>query len=143
MLLLRLAFRWLTPVHVWLFRVSRGRIGGRGAGGLPVLLLTTTGRRSGKTRTTPLCYVPDGRDLIVLGSSGGYPQHPAWALNVRDTPEARIEVGGHSLQVRAGWVEGTERDRLWQEVTERYPFYLTYARRAGRIIPIVRLTPID
>ena len=141
--LLRLMFRYLTPVHVWLFRASRGRIGNRVVGSLPVLLLTTIGRRSGKQRTAPLGYVADGRDRIVIGSAGGHPRHPDWALNIRANPAVWVEIGGARTSARATWTEGSERDRLWKEITARYPFYLGYARRAGRVIPVVRLTLVE
>ena len=138
---LHLTFRFLMPVHVWVLRISRGRIGNQVVGGLPVLLLTTRGRRSGKVHTAPLGFVADGGELIVLGSAGGYPRHPDWAVNLRADPSVWIEIDGRKTAAHATWLEGPERERLWTKIVARYPFYGDYARRAGRPIPVVRLRP--
>ncbi|HET8893333.1 MAG TPA: nitroreductase family deazaflavin-dependent oxidoreductase [Gaiellaceae bacterium] len=130
-----------SRVHVALFRWSRGRLGGRLGKNQPVLLLTTTGRKSGKPRTTPLLYVEDGDRYIVVASVGGAPKHPAWYLNLREDARATIEVGGRSLAVRAETAEPEERARLWQALTRMYPTYDAYQARTTRTIPVVALTP--
>ena len=127
---------------MWIYRLSRGRVANRAVGSMPILLLTAAGRRSGKRRTVPLCYMPDGEHLVVVGSRGGHIRHPDWALNLREHREATVEIGGATLEVRAAWTEGAERERLWEQVTTRYPFYGGYARAAEREIPVVRLTPV-
>src|SRR5688572_13329191 len=85
-------WRLVNTTHMWLYRVTRGRIGHRAAG-LASLLLTTTGRRSGAARTVALTYVPDGRDYVVVASNGGADRHPAWWLNLAARPEATVQVG--------------------------------------------------
>lgn len=132
----------VSRLHVALFRLTRGRVGGRIGNGLPVLLLTTTGRKSGKARTTPLLYVEDGGRYVIVASVGGAPKHPAWYLNLQADPSATIEVGGRSLAVRAETAEEPEeRARLWQALTQMYPTYDAYQARTSRIIPVVALTP--
>ncbi|HEV8633415.1 MAG TPA: nitroreductase/quinone reductase family protein [Chloroflexota bacterium] len=132
-------FRLMNRVHPWLYR----RAGGKGfvasVQGMPVLLLTTTGRRSGRRRTNMVGYVPEGDDLLVVGSAGGEPHHPAWALNLRAGPEAEVQVGTDRFRVRGEWTGPEERDRLWQEITNRYAFFRPYQAKAGRTIPVIRL----
>ena len=130
-----------SRLHVWLYRSTRGRIGARIGNNLPVLLLTTTGRKSGKRRTTPLLYVEDGGRYVIVASVGGAPKHPAWYLNLRSDPSATIEVGGRTLAVQAETAKPEERARLWQALTRMYPTYDTYQAKTTRIIPVVALTP--
>src|SRR5262245_62487452 len=97
-------FRWLlalvTWVHSAIYRLSGGRVGGR-LSGMPMLLLTTRGRRSGRERTLPLLYVADEKGWVVVASNAGDDRHPAWWLNLRARPEARVQVGRERCAVRA------------------------------------------
>jgi deazaflavin-dependent oxidoreductase (nitroreductase family) len=129
----------VSRIHVGLFRLSRGRIGARIGKGLPVLLLTTTGRKSGKRRTTPLLYVEDGGRYVVVASVGGAPKHPAWYLNLRDDPRATVEVRGRRFAVRAETAGPEERARLWRALTAMYPTYDSYQAKTSREIPVVIL----
>ncbi len=95
----RLLFSAFVKVHVALYRAGGGRVGGRLRKGVPVLLLTTTGRKTGRRRTTPLLYVEEGDRYVVVASAGGAPSHPAWYLNLRSNPAATIQVGGRKLAV--------------------------------------------
>ncbi len=131
----------VSRIHVTLFRLTGGRVGSRIGNNLPVLLLTTTGRKTGKRRTTPLLYVEDGGRYVIVASVGGAPKHPAWYLNLRADPSATIEVGSRTLAVRAETAEADERDRLWQALTRMYPTYDAYQARTTRTIPVVALTP--
>lgn len=131
----------VSRIHVALFRLTRGRVGGTIGKNLPVLLLTTIGRKSGKRRTTPLLYVEDGGRYVIVASVGGAPKHPAWYLNLRAEPNATIEVGGRTLAVRGETAGPEERVRLWQALTRMYPTYDAYQSRTTRIIPVVALTP--
>ena len=130
----------VSRIHVALVRVTRGRIGARIGKGLPVLLLTTTGRKSGKRRTTPLLYVEDGRRYVVVASVGGAPKHPAWYLNLEADPTARVEVGRRRFTARAEMAGPEERARLWRAVTAMYPRYDAYQAKTTREIPVVILT---
>jgi deazaflavin-dependent oxidoreductase (nitroreductase family) len=128
-----------TAGHVNLYRFSGGRMG-RTMGGVPILLLDHVGRKSGKKRTLPLMYAPDGDDLVLIASYGGARKHPAWFLNLSANPETTVQVGGERRRVRAQEVpEGEERDRLWKKAAAAYPAYDTYQRRTDRRIPVVKL----
>jgi deazaflavin-dependent oxidoreductase (nitroreductase family) len=127
-------------VHPWLYRASGGRIGGS-AMGMPVLLLTTTGRRTGEKRTKALMYLPKGDACVVIASYAGEPRHPAWWLNLKANPQAEIQQGGKVSRVVAREADSEERERLWQEVVARESGYATYAERTTRRIPVVVLEP--
>ena len=130
----------VTRLHVMLYRLTGGRLGGRIAGA-PVLLLDHVGRRSGRRRTTPLLYLEDGEDLVVVGSRGGSDAPPAWWLNLEAAPRTTVELGSERREVVARTASAQERARLWPRVIELYPGYETYQRRTGREIPVVLLSP--
>jgi deazaflavin-dependent oxidoreductase (nitroreductase family) len=109
--------------------------------GSPVLLLETIGRKSGKKRTTPLLYLPDGRNTVIVASKGGAAKHPAWWLNLRANPETAVQVGPRTLEMRAEETTGEDRERLWRRLVAMYPGYADYQRRTDREIPVVRLRP--
>ena len=136
----RLGLKLFSRLHVVLFRASGGRIGGRFRKTAPVLLLTTTGRKTGKKRTTPLLYAEDAGRFVVVASVGGAPKHPAWYLNLRGNPQATIQVGGRQLVVHAETAAPDERARLWAVVTRMYPGYDDYQAKTTREIPVVVLT---
>ncbi|HEU4600269.1 MAG TPA: nitroreductase/quinone reductase family protein, partial [Solirubrobacterales bacterium] len=92
--------RWTGKLNVPLYRLSGGRIGGR-VNQAPVLLLTTTGRKSGQQRTAPVVYLADGENYVVIGSNAGHSRTPAWSLNLKAKPEAEVEVGRKRIPVRA------------------------------------------
>ena len=127
-------------LHRWLFRVSGGRIGGKILQ-FPVLLLTTTGRKTGEPRTNALTYVPHGDACVVVASNAGEPRHPAWWLNLAADPHAEIQRGGSTTRVVAREAEGDERTRFWDEFVRRESGYATYAQRTTRRIPVVVLEP--
>ena len=139
--LIAAAQRWAGRLHSSAYRATGGRVGGRMLGS-PVLLLTTTGRKSGRPRTIPLFYLPDEENLVVVASNGGTAGDPAWWLNLKDDPEASVEVGGRKLRVRAEEAEGEERRRLWERVVRMYGAYQQYQERTDRRIPVVLLRPI-
>ena len=139
-LLVRSATRYLGALHRLLYRLSGGRVGGR-VWDLPVVLLTTTGRKTGKRRTVPLCSFRDGDDVVVIASYGGLDQPPAWWLNLEASPEAELQDGRTRRAVTARNAAPGERERLWAEVTSRAPGYLEYERRTTREIPVVILQP--
>ena len=108
---------------------------------MPVLLLTTTGRRSGKARTTPLTFFRDGTDLVVIASNGGADRPPDWSLNLQQTPRAVVGSAHDKLVVTARPASEQERERLWVVVTATYAGYARYQERTTRRIPVVLLTP--
>jgi deazaflavin-dependent oxidoreductase (nitroreductase family) len=107
--------------------------------GATVLLLTTNGRASGESRTTPLSYRSDGDRWVVVASKGGAPRNPAWFENLRADPEAGVQVKGEKVPVRAKPAEGEERLRLWSLMTEVWPAYDDYQAKTDRAIPVVVL----
>ena len=125
------ALRLGGKLNVPVYRASRGRLFGR-VGRAPVLLLTTTGRRSGRERTAPVLYLADGERLIVIGSNAGNEHAPAWALNLKARPEAEVQVNGTRRTVRARVAEGGERDELWRRMNEQYGGFEAYQVRTGR-----------
>jgi deazaflavin-dependent oxidoreductase (nitroreductase family) len=132
--------RWSGKANVPLYRLSRGRIGGR-VGRAPVLLLTTTGRKSGASRTAPVLYMRDGERLVVIGSNAGNVKPPAWALNLRANGEAFVEVGADKRSVRARVAEGEERADLWRRMNEQYGGFEDYRVRTSRDIAVFVLEP--
>jgi F420H(2)-dependent quinone reductase len=136
------AQKWVTKLHVAAYRATKGKIGGRLMNS-PVLLLLTTGRKSGKERTTPLLFLRDGVNYIMVASNGGTAGDPAWWLNLQKDPEAIVEVGGRTLRVRAEEVKGEEKRRLWTRLVEMYPLYESYQRRTDREIPVILLRPVE
>jgi deazaflavin-dependent oxidoreductase (nitroreductase family) len=127
-------------LHRWLYRVSGGRIGGT-VMGMPVLLLTTTGRKTGQPRTNALMYLPDGDNCVVIASNAGEPRHPGWWLNLQANPKATIQRGRQVTPVVVCEAIGAERERLWARVVEAESSYETYKQRTTRQIPVVVLEP--
>jgi len=136
----RWVIKGLSKTHLAVHRITRGRLLGSVAG-MPVLLLTTTGRRSGKARTTPLTFFRDGTDLVVIGSNGGANRPPDWSLNLQQTPRAVVRIGTDELVVTARPASGQQRERLWVVITATYAGYARYQERTTRPIPVVLLTP--
>ena len=132
--------RMIAGTHEFWYRLSGGLIGGR-ISGLPILLLTTTGRKSGKKRTMPLVYLSDGDNMVVIASNGGADQDPAWWLNLRANPKAEVQVGRYAETIVAEKATGEERERLWRDVVEMYHGYDEYRRLTKREIPVVVLQP--
>ena len=136
----RFLIRAMSRTHGGLYRASGGRLFGRVVG-MPVLLLTTTGRRSGKPRTAALTYFRDGADLVVIGSFGGSDRAPAWWLNLQRDPQASVLIGRTTSKVTARAATAEEHNLLWPLVTRTHPGYARYQKRTARPIPIVLLTP--
>ena len=132
--------RWVTRLHAWVYRRSGGRVLGR-MGGQPVLLLQTTGRRSGLPRTTPVQYLADSDAFVIVASNAGAARPPAWYLNLRAHPDAWIDVGGRRVDVRAQEASGQERVELWRRVTAANRYLERAARKARRDLPLMVLVP--
>ncbi|MEO8690205.1 MAG: nitroreductase/quinone reductase family protein [Solirubrobacteraceae bacterium] len=130
----------MTRLHAWVYRRWGGRVLGR-MGGQPVLLLQTTGRRSWRTRTTPVQYLADGDTFVVVASNAGAARPPAWYLNLRANPHARVQVAARSFDVRAQEAAGQERAVLWQRLTAANRYLERAARTARRDLPLMALVP--
>jgi deazaflavin-dependent oxidoreductase (nitroreductase family) len=124
--------------HPRLYRWSGGRIG-RNIQGMPVLLLNTVGRKSGRRRTNALTYLDQGDAYVVIASVVGEPRNPAWFHNLKANPETEVQVGSRRIAVRARQAEGAERDRLYSEMAAILPDYAEYADRTERVIPVMVL----
>jgi deazaflavin-dependent oxidoreductase (nitroreductase family) len=135
--------RTLHHVDRVVYRASRGRTTLAAVlSGLPVVMLTTTGARSGRRISSPLLGMPEGGGIVIVGSNFGRAHHPGWVHNLRADPHARIEIGGTAQDVVAEEVVGSERDRLLALATEIYPGFPAYVRRAApRHIRVMRLIP--
>ncbi len=127
-------------MHTILYRTTRGRLGGRLVGN-DMLLLTTRGRKTGRSHTVPLLYLQDGEVFVVIASWGGRDRHPEWYLNLVDHPDAEVDVGGEKRRVRARTAGPTERADWWRRAVDAYDGYTAYQGRTDREIPIVFLKP--
>jgi deazaflavin-dependent oxidoreductase (nitroreductase family) len=128
---------WNTQV-IEQFRANGGKVGGQFEGA-PLLLLTTTGAKSGKRRVNPMMYMPEGDRLFVFASKAGAPTNPDWYHNLVAHPDASVEVGPGSYDVTATVLEGAERDRVFAEQSRRYPGFAEYQAGTERTIPVVAL----
>jgi deazaflavin-dependent oxidoreductase (nitroreductase family) len=122
------------------FRANEGKVGGPFEGA-PVLLLTSTGAKSGQRRTTPVVYQRDGERMVIFASKAGAPENPAWYHNLCANPTATVEVGGDTLEVEAIVTAGDERERLFRRQTELMPQFAEYEQKTTRQIPVVALQP--
>jgi deazaflavin-dependent oxidoreductase (nitroreductase family) len=136
-----LMLKAMNTFHRGLLKVSGGRLGWD-LGHMPVVELTTTGRKSGQPRTVMLTSpVQEGSTIVVVASRGGDDQHPAWFLNLRDNPDVEVTLKGKKQRMRARVASAEERARLWPQVTEKYKGYAGYQTKTTREIPLVLLEP--
>lgn len=133
--------RRLMGGHTVVYRATRGVIGHRLPGTPPMLLLDHVGAKSGTRRTSPLVYVRDGQDLVVVASKGGFAKHPGWLHNLRANPDTTVQVGSQKRPVHAREATAAERERLWPLAVETYSGYSGYQERTERAIPLVVLEP--
>jgi deazaflavin-dependent oxidoreductase (nitroreductase family) len=125
--------------HVALYRATRGRRGGS-IQGMKVILLTTTGSKTGQARTVPVVPFVDGTDTYVIASMGGAPQHPAWFVNLQKTPDVLVQRESDQYAARAVILpEGPERDQLWTRIVTAMPNFGEYQKKTSRLIPVVKL----
>ena len=132
--------RWVGKLNVPLYRLSGGRVGGK-VGRAPVLLLTTTGRKSGEPRTAPIVYLADGESAVVINTNAGNAKIPAWSLNLQANPEAEVERGRRRYPVRARVAEGEERADLWRRHNEQYAGFDDYQVKLDREASVIVLEP--
>jgi deazaflavin-dependent oxidoreductase (nitroreductase family) len=131
----------LSTIHTLFYKATRGWIGKRLVDN-DMLLLSTTGRHSGKSHTVPLLYLRDGDELVVIASWGGRDQHPEWYLNLMARPQAMVQVTRFRLEVHATTADPQRRALLWPLVLQAYDGYRSYQERTNREIPVVILTVI-
>lgn len=129
-----------SRTHTFWYRVSGGVLGSN-LGGNPLLLLTTTGRISGRKYTTPLQYIKDGDNVVLIASNAGHKVHPQWWLNIKAKPEVEVQIKADRKTATAAAAEGEERERLWQKAIDQYAGFADYQKTADREIPVVVVTP--
>jgi deazaflavin-dependent oxidoreductase (nitroreductase family) len=129
--------------HIDAYIATDGERGHDWKRGAPTLILTTTGRKSGEPRVSPLIYGMAGDDPMIVASKGGHPEHPAWYLNLRDNPDVEVQIRGDKFRARARDATSEERPELWQRMAEIWPDYDAYQKRTDREIPIVILERAD
>jgi deazaflavin-dependent oxidoreductase (nitroreductase family) len=132
--------RALGKLNVPIYRLTRGRVLGK-VGRAPVLLLTSTGRRTGQPRTAPVLFLRDGERVIVIGSNAGNTHAPAWSHNLKAHPDAEIEIRGERRPVRARVAVGEERAELWRKMNGQYDGFEDYEQRTSRDIAVFVLEP--
>ncbi len=133
-------FKLFKSVQIAVFRWTNGR-SMSSMRGMPLLLLTTVGRKTGRPRTTPLMYIRDGDDYVITASNGGNDKHPAWFYNLQASSQVQIEVPSQRFQVSASVVTPAERERLWPQLVAQAPFFDNYQKGTTRLIPMIRLRP--
>ena len=141
--LMKMVIKPMSNFNTWLFRMSSGRIGGSFAGGAPVLLLTTTGRKPGQPRTAPLLYLEDEGNIILVASQGGMTNSPQWYHNLEAHPEAEIEFGKEKKKMRSRRATDEEKAALWPKLVAMYKDYDLYQSRTERNIPVMILSPLE
>ena len=133
--------RRLMGAHTFIYRASGGLIGRSIPGAPPMLLLDHVGAKSGTKRTSPLAYLEDGDDVVIVASKGGYPRNPGWFYNLRANPDTTVQIGRERRDVHARVADPKERAELWPRIVELYGGYSEYQERTDREIPLVILEP--
>lgn len=138
----RAAYAAFTASLIADFRANNGETTSGPFVGRPLLLLTTTGAKSGLARTTPLVYSRDGEALVIMASKSGAPENPAWYANLLANPIVTVEAKGETFQARATEITGDERTRLWDAHVAEHPAFAEYVAKTTRVIPVIRLERI-
>lgn len=139
----RSVIKWMSKANVLAYRISDGRLGGTwrvgsaAKGGLPICLLTTTGRRSGEPRVHPLLFLEDGGQVALVASQGGQPKHPMWYLNLTANPAVTVQIGSRTRDLIARTASDEERAELWPKLVAMYPEFGDYQSWTDRTIPVV------
>jgi deazaflavin-dependent oxidoreductase (nitroreductase family) len=128
--------------HVERYRATNGEEGHDWREGSKILILTTTGHKSGKERLTPLIYGRDGDNYLVVASQGGMPEHPSWYFNLQAEPDIEIQVLADKIKVKARDATPEERPELWRRMNKEWPYYEDYQENCEREIPVVVLEPV-
>ena len=133
----------MSRVNTRIYRLTGGRLGKKWRVGaafrkpIPICLLTTTGRKSGQPRTVPLCFLPQGEDIVLVASQGGLPSNPQWYYNVKANPDVQIEIGKQAAGYKARVAQPDERAELWPKLVDLYADFDTYQAWTEREIPVV------
>ncbi|EFG77640.1 hypothetical protein A5675_10780 [Mycobacterium malmoense] len=132
--------KWMAKGNTWIYRHSNGRLGGT-FGNAPVALLTTTGRKTGEPRVSPLLYLREGNRVVLVASKGGSDKNPLWYLNLKANPEVSVQIKDEVLRLRARDATEAEREEYWPKLDKMYPSFGDYRSWTDRVIPIVICDP--
>jgi deazaflavin-dependent oxidoreductase (nitroreductase family) len=138
---MKIFFKIFTRIHIFLYRLTGGALGSN-MRGMPVLLLTTRGRKTGRIWTTPVMYLEDSGSYVLSASNNGQNRHPAWFLNLEANPQVQVEIKGGQFQAAAAQVQEREYQELWENLVGQAPFFDGYKNGRSLPIPLVRLNPI-
>jgi deazaflavin-dependent oxidoreductase (nitroreductase family) len=133
--------KWMSRINTWLYKATGGRIGGKFLQGAPVALLTTTGRKTGQPRVSPLLYLRDGDRVVVVASHGGREKNPMWYLNLKANPQVQVQIKKEVLNLTARDATEEERAKYWPQLVKMYSSYEDYQSWTDRKIPIVICEP--
>jgi deazaflavin-dependent oxidoreductase (nitroreductase family) len=133
--------KWMSRINTWLYKATGGRIGGKFLQGAPVALLTTTGRKTGQPRVSPLLYLRDGDRVVVVASHGGREKNPMWYLNLKANPQVQVQIKKDVLNLTARDATEEERAKYWPRLVKMYSSYDDYQSWTDRKIPIVICEP--
>jgi deazaflavin-dependent oxidoreductase (nitroreductase family) len=125
------------------FRANGGKVNSGPFVNAPLILLTTTGAKSGRPFTTPLVYTKDGNRIVIIASKGGFPKHPAWFHNIKANPTVTLEIGTKKFQAKATITSGAERQRLFDAQAKVMPNFTEYQKATTRVIPVIAMEPIE
>ncbi len=139
---MRSVLKVALSLYVFLYHLTNGAIGGQ-MSGLPVLLLTTTGRKTGKQRTIPLGYFEQDGSYVIIASNGGADRNPAWFYNVTSNPQVTIQMRNRQMAVHAQEADPEKRTQLWAHLLTLAPAYGQYAQHTKRVIPMILLRPVE
>ncbi|MGB3482240.1 MAG: nitroreductase family deazaflavin-dependent oxidoreductase [Mycobacterium sp.] len=133
--------KWMSRANTWIFKKTGGKLGDKFLRGAPVGILTTTGRKTGQARESPLLFLQEGRRIILVASQGGRATHPMWYLNLRTDPRMKFQTKHEVLELTARDATDAERDEYWPKLDAMYPDFVTYRSYTDRKIPIVLCDP--
>jgi len=139
-LLTKFFLKIAIKIHIFIYRQTNGSLGGS-TGGAGVLLLTSKGRKTGKERITPLSFMMDGSNYVIIASNGGIKKNPGWFYNLKENKDVTIRIKDITKEVKATITSNNEQNRLWPIITARGPEYAKYQEKTSRKIPIVILSP--
>lgn len=134
----RIFYKLFIKLHTFFYQLTGGRLGGQ-LGEYPILLLTTTGRKSGAQFTTPLSYFNHEDGYVIIASNGGNPQHPQWYFNLKKDPQVKVQINDQILPVQAEILDEKTRTPIWKRIISKAPQYQAYQERTERLIPVVWL----
>ena len=133
--------KWMSRTQAWMYKKTGGKIGGKFLQGAPVALLTTTGRKTGEPRVSPLLYWREGNRIVLIASAGGAAKHPMWYLNLKANPKVSVQVKDEVLNLTARDATEDERAYYWPKVSEMYTSFDDYQSWTDRVIPVVICDP--